>query len=257
MIEGRDAPGYYTGRRRADTHRQPRIVFVSVLIVVAVIVVAMRGLSGDPDQHSWFTAGDATEPVVPTLTGMPASPPQSSSVPQSPGPSHSGSPRPSPSASGTSPAPAASPSVSPAVSPSAQSSPSASPAGTTSRSYEAESAENGRPRQMTIRAVADASGGRAVTGIGNGRTLSFTGVAAERSGYHTVTIAYLSTEDRRCYVGIGRNWQQVSFPASGAWDRIATVTITLQLGAGTNTIEAGNTPGRWCPDLDRITVAPR
>lgn len=29
------------------------------------------------------------------------------------------------------------------------------------------------------------------------------------------------------------------------------------LEAGPNTIEAGNTTGRWRPDLDRITVAPR
>lgn len=111
---------------------------------------------------------------------------------------------------------------------------------------------------MTVREVSSASGGRAVTGIGNNRTLAFTGVTAERPGEVVITVAYLSTEDRSCWLRAGRGtWQQVRFPASGAWDRVATVTLTVRLDPGQNTIEAGNTTGRWCPDLDRITVAPR
>ncbi|GAA1506479.1 hypothetical protein GCM10009827_020290 [Dactylosporangium maewongense] len=111
---------------------------------------------------------------------------------------------------------------------------------------------------MTVREVSSASGGRAVTGVGNNRVLTFTGVTAERPGEATVTVAYLSTEDRSCWLRTGRgNWQQVRFPASGGWDRVATVTLTVRLETGQNTIEAGNTTGRWCPDLDRITVAPR
>lgn len=111
---------------------------------------------------------------------------------------------------------------------------------------------------MTVREVSAASGGRAVTGVGNNRFLEFTGVSAQRPGEVTVTVAYLSTERRSCWLRAGRgNWHQVRFPASGAWDQVATVTLTVRLEAGQNTIEAGNTTGRWCPDLDRITVAPR
>ncbi|GAA3203115.1 hypothetical protein GCM10010532_023920 [Dactylosporangium siamense] len=111
---------------------------------------------------------------------------------------------------------------------------------------------------MTVREVSTASGGRAVTGVGNNRVLEFTGITAQRAGEATVTVAYLSTEERSCRLRTGRGaWQQIRFPASGAWDRVATVTLTVRLEVGQNTIEAGNTTGRWCPDLDRITVAPR
>ncbi|MFB9185134.1 hypothetical protein ACFFX1_44040 [Dactylosporangium sucinum] len=267
MTDGLDVPDDYTGRRRADAYRQPRIAFVVVLIVVAVVVVGLRGLlTGAPD-ITRFASGEAAGPVVPTLSGLPAplatpgaaspagttaSPAAGVSTGASPG--TSAAPTDLPSSAG--PPPSAPGSAAPSVPPP---SPSPSPSGTppASTSYEAEAPGNGR-HGMTVREVSGASGGRAVANVGNGRVLSFTGVEVGRPAEVTVTIAYLATDTRRCYVRAGHGeWHLVTFAPSGGWDRVATVTLTLRLGGGKNTIEVGNTPGRWCPDLDRITVAPR
>ncbi|WP_238012043.1 hypothetical protein KZZ52_54605 [Dactylosporangium sp. AC04546] len=264
MTDGLDVPDDYTGRRRADAYQSPRIAFVVVLIVVAVVVVGLRGLLTGAPETARFTSGEAAGPVVPTLNGLPApvvpagsASPAHASASASPAASASASPvvSPGPSdpvGSGAPPSSAA-PSVPPA-------SPSPGTTGTTpaSRSFEAEAPGNGRPG-MTVREVTGASGGRAVTGVGNGRVLSFAGVDAAPGAEVTVTIAYLSIDTRRCYFRAGHgDWHVVTFAPSGGWDRVATVTVTLRPGNGrNNTIEAGNTPGRWCPDLDRITVAPR
>jgi len=231
-----DGPGASTGRH------QPRIVFVAVLIVVvaaaAAATMALRGFVSDGPESNRFAAADATRPVVPTD----ATPASTAATGPTGSPSPSRSPSKSPRAS-TSPSPAAPP--------------ASSTSGTTSGVYEAEAAGNGRSSQMAIRSVAGASGGRVVTGVGNGRMLSFTGIDVARTGDYAVTVAYLSADARRCSVGLGRDWDQFTFPASGGSERVATMTLTLQLHAGRNTVEIGNTPGRWCPDLDRITVAPR
>ncbi|MET7417488.1 hypothetical protein [Dactylosporangium sp. NPDC005555] len=248
MIE--PGPSAYTGRRRAGIGGQPRFVFVAVLVVVALVAVALRVMVGGAGERPEArTPADRLGPVAPTGAAGTAGPTAAAA--------RSTSARPSPR---TSPSVTAPPSASAAPPASGSTTPraSASPTGTDAKTVEAEAVTNRRPGQMTVREVSSASGGRAVTGVGNNRVLEFTGVTAQRSGEATVTVAYLSTEDRSCWLRAGRgNWQQVRFPASGGWDRVATVTLTVRLEAGQNTIEAGNTTGRWCPDLDRITVAPR
>ncbi|MEV4509599.1 hypothetical protein AB0K00_11645 [Dactylosporangium sp. NPDC049525] len=245
-------PPAYTGKRRAGIDGQPRFVFAAVLVVVALVVLLLRTMTGGGTQQP-----EAHLPVEPLAPVVPAG---ENPAAMTPAATHSPSARPSHGA--TSPAAtSAAPSASaPPPSPSTSASPGTSPGatGTPAKTIEAEAAANRRPGQMTVREVSTASGGRAVTGVGNNRVLEFTGVTAQRAGEVTVTVAYLSTEDRSCWLRTGRgNWQQVRFPASGGWDRVATVTLTVRLEAGQNTIEAGNTTGRWCPDLDRITVAPR
>ncbi|MEV0133568.1 hypothetical protein AB0H83_34525 [Dactylosporangium sp. NPDC050688] len=239
-------PPAYTGKRRAGIGGQPRFVFAAVLVVVALMALLLRVLTGGGSQPEDRLSAEPLGPLVPTGPAAMA------------GASRTGSPsaRPSHSAS-ASPAASTAPSVSAsAVAPSVPGSPSAT--GTAAKTIEAEAAANRRPSQMTVREVSAASGGRAVTGIGNNRILTFTGVTAQQAGEVTLTVAYLSTDDRACWLRAGRgSWQHVRFPSSGAWDRVATIALTVRLEAGQNTIEAGNTIGSWCPDLDRITVAPR
>ncbi|MFG2038472.1 carbohydrate-binding domain-containing protein [Dactylosporangium sp. NPDC048998] len=253
-----DGPADYTGRRRTGTRRQPRIAFAAVLIVVAAVVLALRALPARAPGHTEVDLVDG--PVVPALSAPSGQPTRPSGSPQaSGGASGSASESARPAASGTPSAPPSPvPTTATATPTGGPASPSAGAGGTTSGALtiEAEAAGNGRPGQMTVREVAAASGGRAVTGVGNGRYLSFVGVDVAQPGDYRVTIAYLSADDRRCSIGTGRRRTQVSFPASGGLGSVATVTVTVQLQAGRNTVEAGNTPGRWCPDLDRITVAP-
>lgn len=244
-------PPAYTGKRRAGIDGQPRFVFAAVLVVVALVALLLRVLTGGDPRPEDRLSAEPPGPLVPTdpAATAPASPTGS------PGarPSRSASPSASAAASTT---PSVSASASAPASPSVPVPPSST--GTAAKTIEAEAAANRRPSQMTVREVSTASGGRAVTGIGNNRTLTFTGVTAQQAGEVALTVAYLSTEDRSCWLRAGRGtWQQVRFPSTGAWDRVGTVTLTVRLEAGQNTIEAGNTTGRWCPDLDRITVAPR
>jgi hypothetical protein len=46
----------------------------------------------------------------------------------------------------------------------------------------------------------------------------------------------------------------VSTPGTGGWDTVGSVSVTLNLAAGVNTIRIGNPAGR-APDLDRIVVS--
>ncbi|MEU0559941.1 hypothetical protein [Dactylosporangium sp. NPDC006015] len=243
-------PPAYTGRRRAGIGGQPRFVFAAVLVLLALVALLLRVMAGGGDRPEAQATIEPPGPVVPVEPGSAAAQTTAAAASPSAKASHSASPSSSPKPSTTPSASLQPPAPSASVSPSA--------AGTAATTVEAEAAANRRPSQMTVREVSSASGGRAVTGVGNNRVLTFTGVTAERPGEATVTVAYLSTEDRSCWLRTGRgNWQQVRFPASGGWDRVATVTLTVRLETGQNTIEAGNTTGRWCPDLDRITVAPR
>ncbi len=43
-------------------------------------------------------------------------------------------------------------------------------------------------------------------------------------------------------------------PSTGGFDTIGSVTVTVTLAAGANTIRFGNTSG-WAPDFDRIVVS--
>jgi hypothetical protein len=242
-------PPAYTGKRRAGIDGQPRYVFVAVLVVIALVALLLRAVTGDdeptPQDRLSIEPPAPVVPVDPSAATAPTPAVHSPSVKAG----RSGSPAPSAPASAIPPPPASASAGAPA-------SPSAT--GTPAKSIEAEAPANRRPSQMTLREVAAASGGRAVTGVGNNRALTFTGVTAQHPGEVTLTIAYLSTEDRSCWLRAGRgSWQQVRFPTSGGWERVAAVELTVRLEAGQNTIEAGNTTGRWCPDLDRITVAPR
>ncbi|WP_284044125.1 DUF4832 domain-containing protein [Actinoplanes sp. M2I2] len=112
--------------------------------------------------------------------------------------------------------------------------------------YEAEAGT--RTGGAAVSACAACSGGQKVGWLGNGATLTFTGVTG--GGPRTVTFHYLTAETRTATV----NGQSVTFPATGSWDTVGTTAVTLTLPAGTTTITVAN-PGGWAPDLDRVTVS--
>ncbi|MCY1136451.1 DUF4832 domain-containing protein [Actinoplanes sp. Pm04-4] len=99
-----------------------------------------------------------------------------------------------------------------------------------------------------VASCAACSGGQKVGWLGNGATLTFTGVPG--GGPKTVTFHYLTAEPRTATV----NGQPVTFPATGGWDTVGATATTLTLPAGATTITVAN-PGGWAPDIDRITVS--
>ncbi|MGC9670905.1 MGH1-like glycoside hydrolase domain-containing protein [Planosporangium sp. 12N6] len=127
----------------------------------------------------------------------------------------------------------------------------------TGTSYEAESSANTLTGQAAARTSPNASGGRVVgyVGGGGGNTLRFNGVTAAAAGSRTVTVHYASGEDRSVQISVnGGAAVTVGTPSTGGWDTIGSVTVSLTLAAGTNTLTFGNTSG-WAPDIDRIVVA--
>ena len=128
--------------------------------------------------------------------------------------------------------------------------------GTPGTSYEAESSGNTLAGQAGVRSSSGASGGALVGYVGGGTAnyLQFNNVQGGTAGAHQVTVFYTSGENRSTTVSVnGGTAVSVSTPSTGGWDTVGSVTVSLQLNAGANTIRFGN-PSGWAPDFDRIVV---
>ncbi|WP_212830719.1 carbohydrate-binding protein [Catellatospora sp. TT07R-123] len=124
-------------------------------------------------------------------------------------------------------------------------------------SYEAEASGNTRGGQAAVRSLSTASGGAVVGYVGNGTAnyLQFNNVNAATAGSRTVTVYYASGENRSVTLSVnGGSPVSVSTPSTGGWNTVGSVSVTLNLAAGANTIRFANPTG-WAPDLDRITVS--
>ncbi len=121
-------------------------------------------------------------------------------------------------------------------------------------SYEAESPANTIAGGALIANCSACSGGEKVGYVGVGGTLTVNGVNVASSGTYQVTIAYLDGAGRQATISVnGGAPQTVSFTPTGSFDTVGTVTLPLQLTAGSNTIEFAN-PTAYAPDFDRIIV---
>ncbi|HEX6354696.1 beta-L-arabinofuranosidase domain-containing protein [Actinophytocola sp.] len=128
--------------------------------------------------------------------------------------------------------------------------------GSSGTSYEAEASGNTLGGQAAVRTASGASGGAVVGYVGNGTAnyLQFNNVTAT-AGAHQVAIHYASGENRSLTVSVnGGAATTVNTPSTGGWNTVGSVTTTLTLTAGTNTIRVANPTG-WAPDLDRIVVS--
>ncbi len=124
-------------------------------------------------------------------------------------------------------------------------------------SYEAEAPGNTLAGGAVVASCTTCSGGEKVGFVGSGGTLTFNGVTVPAAGTYQVTIAYLdgSATGRQAMISVnGGTPQTVSFIPTGSFDTVGTMTVPLQLTAGSNTIEFGN-PAAYAPDFDRIIVA--
>ncbi len=127
----------------------------------------------------------------------------------------------------------------------------------TATSYEAEAPGNTLADGAVVASCPACSGGKKVGFVGSGGTLTFTGVNAPEAGTYRVTIAYLdgSATGRQAQISVdGGAPQPVSFTPTGSFGTVGTMTVSLQLTAGSNTIGFGN-PSDFTPDFDRIIVA--
>jgi len=124
-------------------------------------------------------------------------------------------------------------------------------------SYEAEASGNTLAGQAGVRSSTGASGGALVGYVGNGTAnyLQFNNVNLATAGPRQITIFYASGENRSATVSVnGGAAVMVNTPSTGGWDTVGSVTVSLQVSAGANTIRLANPTG-WAPDFDRIVVS--
>ncbi|HEX5542628.1 MAG TPA: hypothetical protein VFX60_13895 [Micromonospora sp.] len=113
-----------------------------------------------------------------------------------------------------------------------------------------------RGGSAVTRALADASGGVVVTGLGNGpeNVVRFASVTVRQAGRYTITFHYVSAEQSRARVIVNGSMNMVQLPATGdKWGVLGAVSVQIPLSAGTNTIEFGN-KNAPAPDLDRLVI---
>ena len=96
--------------------------------------------------------------------------------------------------------------------------------------------------------------GQKVGYVGNGGTLTFNNVIVPTTSSYTMNLSYCSAEPRwLSYQANGGSLQSLPLGSTGSWDSCSTVPLSVNLSAGSNTIQLSNGSG-WAPDIDKITV---
>lgn len=127
------------------------------------------------------------------------------------------------------------------------------------KEYEAEAAGNTLAGGAASSFCAVCSAGYDVKNVGNvGGTLQFNGVTASAAGTRSVTIYYVNGDAtaRTSLISVnGGTGVSVSFPSTGGWSTVGTVTVNLTLSAGSNALKFYTTAaGVWAPDFDKLAV---
>lgn len=123
--------------------------------------------------------------------------------------------------------------------------------------YEAEAAGNTRTGTAGTAACTGCSAGSRVGYVGQGATLGFNAVAAAAAGLNLLNIDYINGDAAARSATLQVNGQQatvVSFPSTGSWSSVGTVSLIVALRQGaSNTLTFGNAT-TWAPDFDAIKV---
>ncbi|WP_328685968.1 glycoside hydrolase family 75 protein [Streptomyces sp. NBC_01261] len=119
-------------------------------------------------------------------------------------------------------------------------------------SYEAEAAT--LAGGTTVTNCAHCSGGQKLSYLGNGGTATFSNISEPAAGSYTMSVSFMSVgQARTAVVTVNGVKQTVSFPETPDYNTVVTKDVTVQLKAGTNTIQFSN-PTAGAPNLDRIIV---
>lgn len=120
--------------------------------------------------------------------------------------------------------------------------------------YEAESPLNTLSGNASVAGCDACSGGQKVGNLYLGGKLRFNDVTVAKDGIYTVKVAYVSGDARPVTVSSNDgNGANVTFPSTGDWGTVHTVSVQLALKAGSNTVTFDS--GNWyAPDIDRIDV---
>ena len=123
--------------------------------------------------------------------------------------------------------------------------------------YEAEASSSILAGGARVSSCSSCSGGADVGYIGNGGTLTMTGISVPADGNYTVQIGYANGDSAPRSAQISFNGAApvtVSFPPSGGWGTISRLSVSGAFKAGAaNTLIFSN-PSGWAPDIDGISA---
>ncbi|WP_329129181.1 hypothetical protein OG552_02515 [Streptomyces sp. NBC_01476] len=124
-------------------------------------------------------------------------------------------------------------------------------------SYEAEAAANTLTGNASVGDCSGCSGGKKVGNLGGaGNALAINNVTAPKDGTYLLKLDYVDgSTGRTVVVTSGGTSFQLPLPGTNDnnWGTAQSVTVPVQLKAGSNTVSLGN-PDDYVSDIDRITV---
>lgn len=122
--------------------------------------------------------------------------------------------------------------------------------------YEAEAAGNTIGGGAAVYSCSGCSGGAKVGFLGGSGYLTINDVMAPMAGTYLMQLAYVDGDSSRTAI-VTVNGTPFEHPLPGTndnnWDVAQTVTVPVNLNAGSNTIGFGN-PNRYVSDIDKITI---
>jgi chitodextrinase len=128
--------------------------------------------------------------------------------------------------------------------------------GGTGTVYEGDASANTLAGGAVVQSCSACLDGNDVGYIGEGGTLTFPDVTESAAGSYTMTVSYVDGDaGRSAVITVNGTPTTVSFTGTNNsnWDYVQTLTVTVSLNAGTNTIEFSN-PSAYAPDIDHIVV---
>jgi Carbohydrate binding module (family 35)/Alpha galactosidase C-terminal beta sandwich domain/Alpha galactosidase A len=91
--------------------------------------------------------------------------------------------------------------------------------------------------------------------IGNGGSVVFGNVYAAKAGTYNLSILYFTDPDRPGTISVNNAAPvTVTFPSTGSFSTLGSITQPVVLNAGNNTITISAPAGSYGPDIDSITV---
>ncbi|CAM5390885.1 hypothetical protein SPURM210S_05740 [Streptomyces purpurascens] len=109
-------------------------------------------------------------------------------------------------------------------------------------------------RQRRARRLPVLPGDRKVGDLYLGGKLTFNKVVVDRPGTYQVKVAYVSGDARPVEISAnGGEATRHTFPSTGDWGTVETVSVPVTLKAGASTITFDSGSGH-APDIDRIDV---
>jgi len=124
----------------------------------------------------------------------------------------------------------------------------------TTTAYEAESSANTLDGKASVADCAACSGGHKVGNLYLGGKLRFNDVTVDKAGTYMVKVAYVSGDARSVDISAnGEGATRHTFPSTGDWGSVESVSVPVSLKAGANTLtfDSGSS---YAPDIDRIDV---